>query len=57
MSISTTSGVSFCASSTASSPSLAWPTTVDPLVAGEDRLESLGEETVVVGDEHADRLA
>jgi len=29
----------------------------DPLVAAEDRLESLGEETVIVGYEHADRCS
>ena len=29
---------------------------LDPLVGGEDRLERLGEQPVVVGDEHAERL-
>ena len=31
------------------------PDDLDPLVAAEDRLERLGEETVVVGYQHADR--
>ena len=56
MSIRTTSGSSFRASSTASRAVARVPDDLDPLVADEDRLERLGEETVVVGDEHADRL-
>src|SRR2546423_9136021 len=29
---------------------------LDPVVGGEDRLERLGEESMVVGDQHAERL-
>ncbi len=55
-SIRTTSGSSFRASSTASLPVARAAGDLDPLVAGEDRLEGLGEQAVVVRDENADRL-
>ena len=51
MSIRTTSGRSSRASATASSPFAGAADDGDPPVGREDRLERLGEETLVVGDQ------
>ena len=52
MSIRTTSGRCSRASSTAAPPSAARADDLDPPVGREDRLERLGEEALVVGDQH-----
>ena len=57
MSIRITSGRSSRVRSTASCPLRAWPTTAIRRSVREDRLERLGEEMVVVGDEDGDRAA